>query len=54
MFGKRARRGLNAEKGATVEEYALMVTFVAVVVTTILVQFGPALAGLFAGAPIGL
>jgi Flp pilus assembly pilin Flp len=47
------RRRRNAERGATAEEYALMVTFAAVFIVTILVQFGPALSNWFAGGAAG-
>jgi Flp pilus assembly pilin Flp len=54
MIGRRTRRRRNAEHGATVEEYALMVTFGAVFIITILVQYGAALAKVFGGALVGL
>jgi Flp pilus assembly pilin Flp len=43
-----------AERGATMLEYALVLTFIAVVVTTALVTFGPAVSDLFVTATNGL
>ena len=54
MVWWRIRRRRNAEHGATAEEYALMVTFAAVFIVTVLVQFGPALANVLAGTVAGL
>jgi Flp pilus assembly pilin Flp len=39
-----------AERGATMLEYALVATFIAVVVSAALVAFGPAVSALFIGA----
>jgi Flp pilus assembly pilin Flp len=45
-YNARRRR----EQGATMLEYALMLTLIAAVILPVLWLFGPAVAGLFTGA----
>ena len=55
MIGRAARVAQrDAERGATMLEYALVATFIAVVVSAALVVFGPAVANLFTGATAAL
>ena len=55
MIGRGARVAQrDAERGATMLEYALVATFIAVVVSAALVVFGPAVANLFTGATAAL
>lgn len=44
----------DLERGATMLEYALLATLIAMVVSTALVAFGPAVSALFVGATDGL
>ena len=47
------RRG-DSDKGATMIEYALLLTFIAMVVILALFAFGPFVAGLYTRFPPGL